>query len=194
MPVVTVRSVTEFTEVYSWLIKRDRLPACIYIDSLSEIAELCLSAALEEGKAASKAAFDPRKAYGILAETIQVLVRKFRDLATHVVFTAKLDKDADLSGRILYRPNFPGKMLSQAIPYLFDEVFAFRAEREGGVVKRFLQTEEDGQYNAKDRSGRLAPFEPADLSEVFGKIFPSAPALTPSNQDLVGPMPKDTTP
>jgi hypothetical protein len=39
-----------------------------------------------------------------------------------------------------------------------------------GKKFRYLQTEADYQYEAKDRSGALAPMEPPDLSAIIRKI------------------------
>jgi len=46
-----------------------------------------------------------------------------------------------------------------------------RVERdEDGTTQRALLTSSDGLWQAKDRSGRLDAWEPADLGEIIGKI------------------------
>ena len=58
------------------------------------------------------------------------------------------------------------------VAYLFDEVFALRVEKDAeGNPSRWLQTGADLQYSAKDRSGALNLFEPADLGAIAMKIM-----------------------
>ena len=59
-----------------------------------------------------------------------------------------------------------------AIPYLFDEVFhLFSAtDKESGELERWLQTSGDQRADAKDRSGKLEQYEPANLAEIVAKI------------------------
>lgn len=134
------------------------------LDSLSEIAETCLAQAKED--------FDHGlKAYGEMADIMFKLIRRFRDLSgVHVVMTAKQERVND-DGRLVYVPMLPGRQLGQGVSYLFDEVFALRAQRDAeGNVKRYLQTVHDGAYEAKDRSGALGPAEKPNLEHIAGKI------------------------
>jgi hypothetical protein len=72
---------------------------------------------------------------------------------------------------MLYFPSMPGNMLKQGVGYFFDEVFALRVEKDAdGNPTRWLQTNRDYNYEAKDRSGSLDMFEPADLSAIAAKI------------------------
>ena len=71
----------------------------------------------------------------------------------------------------MYAPMLPGRQLSNGIAYDFDEVFAMRAQKkEDGAIVPYLQTVNDGYYEAKDRSGALAHAEPADLQSIITKI------------------------
>jgi hypothetical protein len=85
--------------------------------------------------------------------------------------SAKLEKTQDEMGRILYSPSMPGNKTGQALPYFFDEVLALRVERDQeGAVQRALMCDSDGLWQAKDRSGKLDTWEPADLGEIIAKI------------------------
>ena len=54
---------------------------------------------------------------------------------------------------------------------MFDLVFALRVEKDSeGNPQRWLQTVGDHQYVAKDRSGKLEPFEQPNLLEIANKI------------------------
>ena len=71
---------------------------------------------------------------------------------------------------MLYTPSFPGAKLAQNLPYLFDEVLALRIDKQDDETIRFLQTQADNQWSAKDRSGKLDQFEEANLSKIISKI------------------------
>ena len=88
---------------------------------------------------------DPRKAYGELAVTMTSIIKAFRNLNTNVVMTAKLDRVKDDMTRV-------------------------DKDNEGRLV-RSLQTNRDGQWDAKDRSGKLDIFEKPNLAEIRNKIL-----------------------
>ena len=68
------------------------------------------------------------------------------------------------TGSMLYSPSMPGQKLGQALPYFFDEVLVLRAEKDAdGNLARFFQTAGDYNFTAKDRSGALDLYEPADF-------------------------------
>ena len=74
-------------------------------------------------------------------------------------------------GRLLYNPSMPGKALTQALPYLFDEVLALRVERDAeGHAQRAIMCDSDGVWLAKDRSGKLDAWEAPDLGAIIAKI------------------------
>lgn len=167
VPYVEVTNVTILQEVYQWLTESAEAAQfeSVALDSISEIAEVVLA----NEKATAK---DPRQAYGALQDVMGGVIRSFRDLpGKHVYFTAKLEKSQDEMGRILYAPSMPGAKLGQQLPYHFDEVLALRVEKDNeGNTVRSLQCHSDGLWTAKDRSGRLDPWEPADLGHVIRKI------------------------
>lgn len=137
------------------------------LDSISEIMEQVLSNAKAQVK-------DPRQAYGELIEKGQMLVRAFRDLpGLNICVAAKQEPAKDeLSGVTRYGPSVPGSKLGPSLPYFFDEVFALRIGKQtDGREFRYLQTQPDLQYEAKDRSGMLAPMEYPHLGAVFSKVL-----------------------
>ena len=100
------------------------------------------------------------------------LIKAFRDLPTNVVFTAKLDREKDDStGAMLYTPGAPGRQVSAQLPYYVDLVLALRViPNQEGVHERWLQSSQDGQWLAKDRSGKLDPFEKPSLKHIADKV------------------------
>lgn len=179
LPVIEVASMSDMFEAYDLLANKPEGQQfkAIVIDSISEIAEVLLA----EEKKTSK---DARAAYGNTSERMMDLLRAFRDLkGRHVLFIAKLEKVKDeMTGAFMYGPSMPGQRLGQAIPYLVDEVFALRVEKsDEGQTMRYLQTAPDYQWQAKDRSGRLAQFETPDMAAVIRKITGAAESLVPQS-------------
>ena len=168
IPFIQIQGIDDIYQAYDYLANdpEGQTFSWICLDSISEIGEVVLSA----GK---KSAKDPRAAYGDLQEKMGDLLRAFRDLpGRNVYFSAKQDRIKDeATGIMLYGPSMPGQKLGLQLPYFFDEVFVLRAERspEGSLV-RTLQTFQDVQYTAKDRSGALAPYEDPDLGAIATKI------------------------
>jgi phage nucleotide-binding protein len=167
LPFIEIGTVDELREAYSWLVGSDEAKAyeSVALDSISEIAEVILNAE-------KKLAKDPRQAYGALQEQIGDLIRAFRDLpGKHVYVSAKLEKSTDELGKVFYAPSMPGNKTGQSLPYFFDEVLALRVERDAeGTPRRGLMCQTDGLWSAKDRSGKLDPWEDADLGAVIRKI------------------------
>lgn len=169
LPVIVVSSVDDLRDAFAWCQSsaEARQFASVGIDSLSEIAEVVLNNAKRQVK-------DPRQAYGELIEKMETTVRLFRDLpGKNVCMAAKMEPFKDeLTGVVKYGPSMPGAKLGHKLPYFFDEVFRLGVNKDPqGNSYRFLQTQPDMQYEAKDRSGSLAPVEYPFLASVFSKIL-----------------------
>ena len=166
IPYIEVTDMASLKEAYSFVTSAEATGfKSVAVDSISEIAEVVLNAE-------KKATKDPRQAYGALQEQMTDLVRAFRDISgKNVYMSAKMEKTQDESGRILYGPSMPGNKLSQMLPYFFDEVLALRVEKDDeNKPQRALMCDSDGLWSAKDRSGKLDPWETADLSYIINKI------------------------
>ena len=169
IPVIEIKTVEDLTAAYEWFLKDKHAQgfSTICIDSITEIAEVILTNAKQQVK-------DPRQAYGELIEKMIKTVKAFRDIQGYNVYMSakeELFKD-EVMGSMKFRPSMPGSKLSPALPYLFDEVFALRiGETADKTQFRYLQTQPDIRYTAKDRSGVLDEVERPDLTHVFNKIF-----------------------
>lgn len=167
IPYIEIHSLAELGEAYEYLFTEDARKQfeSVALDSISEIAEVVLSYE-------KKVAKDPRQAYGATQDQMADLIRSFRDLEGYnVYFSAKTEKDKDETGRMLWAPMMPGNKMGQALPYFFDEVFALRVEKaEDGKTYRMIQTDTDGEWSAKDRSGNLEMWEEPDLGAIIEKI------------------------
>jgi phage nucleotide-binding protein len=165
LPYIEISTMADLREAYVWLTENGDDFQSVALDSISEIAEVVLNTEKKNTK-------DPRQAYGAMQEQMSDLIRAFRDLpGKHVLMTAKLEKQQDEMGRVLYSPSMPGNKTGQQLPYFFDEVLALRVEKDAeGVSHRALMCDSDGLWLAKDRSGKLSPWEGPDLSDVIAKI------------------------
>jgi phage nucleotide-binding protein len=167
LPYIEITSMTELQEAYKWLTEAVEAKGfgSVALDSISEIAEVCLNHEKKVNK-------DPRAAYGAMQEQMADIIRAFRDLpGRHVYMSAKLEKTQDEMGRVLYSPSMPGNKTGQALPYFFDEVLALRVEKDSeGNTQRALMCDSDGLWLAKDRSGKLEAWEAPDLAAIIAKI------------------------
>lgn len=162
-----IESIDDIEEAYEYLTEQEHDFEWLALDSISEIGEQILT----YEKAQTK---DPRQAYGALIDRMTELIKAFRDLPhLNVIVTCKQTRQEDSdTGRSLYMPSLPGARLANDIPYLFDEVFALRVEKdEEGIEYRTLQTNLDNKFVAKDRSGKLDEFEAPSLKKIFNKIY-----------------------
>jgi hypothetical protein len=168
IPGAEVTTLDELKEVHRWLTQATeaRQFYTVCLDSASEIAEVLLAKLGVSQK-------DPRKLYPDMQNQIYEMLRSFRDISgKHVYITAKEEWTKDeASGAMRFQPHMPGRQLSQGIPYLFDEVFRLLVVRDPqGQRQHVVCTQADYQYEGKDRSGCLAPFEHSNLTAIINKI------------------------
>jgi phage nucleotide-binding protein len=163
IPYIEIKSMTDLHDAYAWLQDSDEFESVV-LDSISEIAEVVLAHEKKINK-------DGRAAYGEMDVQLSEIIRAFRDLDMHVLMTAKLEKQQDEMGRMLYFPSLPGNKTAQKLPYFFDEVLALRIEKdEDGKTQRASMCDSDGLWLAKDRSGKLEAWESPDLGEIIAKV------------------------
>lgn len=160
---IEISKLSQLDEAYRALKASDEYDT-ICLDSLSEICEVLMEEFLPNHK-------DARQAYGEMARSVVPMLRKFRDIkGKNTVFTSKLIsiKDED-SGKVTEELFLPGKVLSNQVPYMVDELFCLRTDRKGNPI---LQTQPDRTRFCKDRSGALKPEETEmDLTKIFERIM-----------------------
>lgn len=150
----------------------------VFIDSLSEINELCKDKIIKidrpnTGKDTGKVYTDllTLPDYQLLQTRMIRMVRAFRDLPYHVIFTALEDSQKnERTGEISVVPSINGKLATNIAGY-FDEVFHLVVKDDGDKVDRFFVTGHMEGAIAKDRSGSLELFEQPSWTVVFNKIF-----------------------
>lgn len=168
IPFALIRDRRDLEEVHHMLLHgADELidRKTVILDSISEIAEVVL------GEEKDKSA-DGRRAYGETGDYMGEMVRQFRDLpGRHVLMTAQLEQVQDDTGAMLFGPAMPGKKMGARLPYFFDEVFAMQiAKDKDGNTGRWLLTQPNGVWTAKDRSGALDAWEEPNIIAILEKI------------------------
>ncbi len=164
---IEVKEASEIMDIHDMLKNGELQYDTVCLDSVSEMSEILLNFEKQRHK-------DPRMAYGNVQETVTNVMRAYRDLQMHVVFVCKMEKQ-NVDNVMQYEPKMVGTKLGQSITYFFDEVLALRViedqDDDGQVVKRrWLQTDVGQGYTAKDRSGKLEPFEEPNLVDVITKL------------------------
>ena len=173
IPIIEIKTYQDLNDAYKWFEQsheaKNFQSGCI--DSISEVSEVILAAA-------KKLVKDPRQAYGEVIDKTLMLVRAFRDLPNFNIFvSAKMEPIKDeMTGMVRFGPSMPGSKLGNQLPYFFDEVFhlGIGKDQQSGKSFRYLQTQPDIQFTAKDRSGSLDSYERPDLTAIIGKIMGGA--------------------
>ena len=140
----------------------------VVVDSVSNIADRELRAMLQ-------AKPDPRQAYGEVMTRVPAILWGLVDVARlNVLFIFQELRDERNEGTTktpdmvaYYGPQVPSKALQQAMPFVFDAVLRMEILPNG---ERRFRTAKTNTIVAKDRSGKLDQFEPADLAAVVAKI------------------------
>ena len=168
IPYIDVTDIKSAREAVGYAMKHASEYDCIFFDSLSEIAEIVLSDAMQKTP-------DPRKVYPEMEQAITRLIRQLRELPCSVVWLAKEEVSEDELGRKTFRPSVPGSKFAGKIGHLPDLVGRMIVDavtKEDGSVmnRRTLRFVTDGTFVAKDRSGRLPELCPANIGKIINKI------------------------
>ncbi len=160
---IEINTIEAFRDAYKWALDSDEAKGfeTICIDSISEIAEVCLISAKKRTK-------DPRQAYGEMQDTMAEAVRLFRDLPSHHVYmSAMLERVEDTMGAKTYAPSMPGNKASQKLPYIFDIVAPLVIHKNDDDTQRALMLESDGRWLAKCRDPNMPPWFEPDISKLI---------------------------
>lgn len=168
IPTIEITKFGEIKEAVAWLKGSSEAKQfrTVSIDSITDMGETVITY--------YKGLFkDPRQAYGELITKMHATIKSFLDIKEkNIVMIAKEERFKDeVSGNFFYGPAMPGQRLPQDLPYLYDEVFHLEiGTTDKGNTYRFLRTQPNDQYDAKDRSGALDVIERPHLDYIFNKI------------------------
>lgn len=179
--VAEVEKLSEAREAVTIAATRSNGYTWVIVDSVSNIASRELRAI--QGK--NVGTYDPRSGHAEVKMRIPGILWGLVDIAhLGVLFIFQEDREERNEGTtknpdnvLHYSPQVPNKGLKQEMPYIFDAVL--RLEVMGDKSRRF-RTAKTRTIMAKDRSGTLDEFEPADVGAVVAKIRGGVPAVRPT--------------
>lgn len=165
-------------EVPEESIKEPKIYRTIVVDSLTEVQKYAMYHIL--GIDINEVALDqdisiPKiQDWGKNSEMIRMLVRAFRDLDMHTIFTTLDSSEKDeTDGKIAITPSLPGK-LSKEVPAFVDIVGYMHVvpnKNQPDNPQRMLQVQPMGKYNAKSRYKSLGVYiEDPTISKMFALI------------------------
>lgn len=176
--VVRLQSWTAVDRLYGALYDKNPYRT-IVCDSLSETQKFSMSQIMRD-VVAKDSDRDPDIAslreWGKNGEQIRRLVRAFRDLPCHTIFTCLVSEDRDeRTNSWKTRPGLPGKLKGEVAGYVDIVMFMYKkevgklSERE---IKTLALTEGTERQVAKDRSGKLpAIMESPTMAQIYQLII-----------------------
>lgn len=137
----------------------------VVIDSVSEWCELVLQKTM-------KANSHGLKAYGDMAEEVLKRITQLYYMPQKHMYLICKETNMEEQGVNKLRPYFPGKEVYKEINHKFDLIMhaGLHNVPNAGIQKSFC-TNATFDIHARDRSGKLAQFEPMDLSYIFSKAI-----------------------
>lgn len=173
----TVRVTTwkEMQNLYNVLYEGGTGYKTVVLDSLTEIQKFNMYTIMEavvQKRPDLDQDVPSMREWGKNLEQLRKMVRGFRDLEMHTIFTAlnKTDKD-QRTGIVTMKPSLSGKLADEVAAFL-DVVCYYYVKQVGDgedtQFKRLLLTQKtDGQV-AKDRTGKLPMIiEDPDMSKIY---------------------------
>jgi hypothetical protein len=185
---VVIESFKDFEECFLYL-KHDAAWKAAYdwvfIDSLTEISELCFKQAKSNNPGGREKNFNVWNDYG---EMFVDVIKGFRDLMDYnVVLTALETTEFDENKMRYIYPSIPWKKLQQKVAGHFDEVMYMTVvlNEKTSQYERVFYTQPFWNFPSKDRSNNLSLIEPPNLAYIKDKILSDTSNLQPSNQAIV---------
>jgi hypothetical protein len=180
---VRVTSWQEMQNVYNALYEGNHPYKTVVLDSLTEIQKFNMYNIMND-LAQKRPDLDPdvpgMREWGKNLEQIRRMVRGFRDLDMHTIFTAlaKSDKDQK-TGITTTKPSLSGKMADEVAAFLDVVVYYYVKQIGDGSdaeFKRLLLTQKTDSQVAKDRSGKLPMVvEAPTMSEIYRLMTSNTP-------------------
>lgn len=147
----------------------------IFVDSITVAGRVCFKWAEQQPEAHNaKGVKDMRGAYGLHGrEMVSWITRLQHARGKNVVFVCLLDAKEDDFGRREWSPQIEGSKTGREMPGIVDEVITMAIIRpdDGPPYRAFVtHPENEWEYPAKDRSGRLDMIEEPHLGNLFAKL------------------------
>lgn len=163
-------SVAKIKEFFEWFTKSHEAKAfdTLALDSVSQLAEIVLAEELPRNK-------DGRKAYGEMSRQVMAWMDDLFFMPSKHIYLISKQIVVDMSGVQTRKYWFPGQDLGVKLPHRYDEILCVGKfivpgmEAQGAITA--IQCQPSFDVVARDRSGRLAMYEPPDLKALFAKAM-----------------------
>jgi hypothetical protein len=168
IPCFEADTVPKMKDFFSWLFGSNEAKNfdTFALDSVSQMAEIILTDELKKNK-------DGRKAYGEMSRAVMDILNSLYYLPQKHICLIGKQTVIEENGVQRKKPYFPGQDLNVKVPHMYDEILHIALTSMQGQPKPVtaIRTLETFDIMARDRSGRLAEFEPPDLSALFAKAM-----------------------
>ncbi len=110
--------------------------------------------------------------WGRNSEIVRSIVRTFRNLDLHVIFTCHAAEVKDeQTGAVEILPSLPGRLAREVMGYVDVVGYLYVKETDDGEFRNVLITRNTGKYQAKDRFDALGPYiENPTMDKIIKKI------------------------
>ncbi len=133
----------------------------IAIDSISQMADINLQAALKTNK-------HGKAAYGDMAASTMIVLRQLYYMKNK--HTYLIAKESHVDG--FRKPQMPGQQLPVELPHLFDEILHLGIQNMPGVgTYKAFRCQASIDTLARDRTGMLDEFEPPEFGQLVKKCM-----------------------
>jgi hypothetical protein len=161
-------------EFFDWLFgsAESRKFDTVAMDSVSQWAEAIVSEELNKRTQSGNKA-DGKAAYGKMSERVMKRLNQLYFMQNKHTYLICKQTYVELQGVNSVAPSFPGKDLYTKVPHLYDAIFHVDRVMIPGMLQEQVALRTKGSLTvmARDRSGRLAEFEPPNLAAVFAKAM-----------------------
>lgn len=161
----TVERIDEF---YKWLFSSAEAKKydTVCVDSVVQMAEIRLAAA-------KKNVAHGLKAYGIMSEWVYKHLADLYYMQNKHTYLIGKEGEHETNGAMQKRMVFPGKELNTSVPHLYDLIARVAKVTIPGMngLTLAVQTTENFNGFARDRTGKLNEYEPPNLANIFAKAM-----------------------
>jgi phage nucleotide-binding protein len=180
-PNVDLVRVTDFAalqDIYNFLnLSRGHGYNTVVLDTLTEMQKLSMDRIMSRVKQEDPDIEMPRQRdWGINIDQIRTMVRAFRDLPIHTVFTCHSKEDQDQRTGIRFiKPSLSGKLANEVSGFMDIVVYLYVKEDENGKPVRVLMSHSSEQHVAKDRSDTLPQYlQSPTMAKIYHTIVGEA--------------------
>jgi hypothetical protein len=168
--VVRIKNTAELVQVYQTLLTTDHGYKTFVLDSLSEVNKMIMGdimkAVVEEDEERDPDVPSIRE-WGKLGEQMRRVIRRFRDLPMHTIFTALLNEEQDAKGRVKKNPMLSGKLKKEVAGFMDIVLFVYakhvkvnlltgEPDQDGEEgLHRFVLSSSTDEFICKDRSSLM---------------------------------------